>query len=84
MKASNLRHLQPYRQFLHNYIKNFPNVNIEYIEFFRYNRNIMYKLDKKTTIYSSFLIFLIRLNLKIVYKIHSNLIYAYTTILTVL
>ena len=77
-------HLQLYRQFLHNYIKNFPNVNIEYIDFFRYNRNIMYKLNKKTTIYSSFLIFLIRLNLKIIYIIHSNLIYAYTTILTVL
>ena len=59
-------------------------VNIDYIEIFRYNRNIMYKLDKKTTIYSSFLIFLIRLNLKIIYIIHSNLIYAYTTILTVL
>lgn len=77
-------HLQLYRQFLHNYIKNFPNVNIEYIDFFRYNRNIMYKLNKKTTIYSSFLIFLIRLNLKIIYIFHSNLIYAYTTILTVL
>ena len=77
-------HLQLYRQFLHNYIKNFPNVNIEYIDFFRYNRNIMYKLNKKTTIYSSFLIFLIRLNLKIIYIVHSNLIYAYTTILTVL
>ena len=59
-------------------------VNIEYIDFFRYNRNIMYKPNKKTTIYSSFLIFLIRLNLKIFYIIHSNLIYAYTTILTVL
>jgi len=69
---------------LRNYIKNFTNVNIDYIEIFRYNRNIMYKLDKKTTIYSSFLIFLIRLNLKIIYIIHSNLIYAYTTILTVL
>ena len=77
-------HLQLYRQFLHNYIKNFPNVNIEYIDFFRYNRNIMYKPNKKTTIYSSFLIFLIRLNLKIIYIFHSNLIYAYTTILTVL
>ena len=44
----------------------------------------MYKPNKKTTIYSSFLIFLIRLNLKIFYIIHSNLIYAYTTILTVL
>ena len=77
-------HLQLYRQFLHNYIKNFPNVNIEYIDFFRYNRNIMYKLNKKTTIYSSFLIFLIRLNLMIIYIFHSNLIYAYTTILTVL
>lgn len=77
-------HLQLYRQFLHNYIKNFPNVNIEYIDFFRYNRNIMYKLSRKTTTYSSFLIFLIRLNLKIIYIFHSNLIYAYTTILTVL
>ena len=44
----------------------------------------MYLANKKTTIYSSFLIFLIRLNLKIIYIIHSNLIYAYTTILTVL
>ena len=84
MKASNLRHLQPYQHFLRNYIKNFTNVNIDYIEIFRYNRNIMYKLNKKTTIYSSFLIFLIRLNLKIIYIIHSNLIYTYTTILTVL
>ena len=50
-------------------------VNIDYIEIFRYNRNIMYKLDKKTTIYSSFLVFLIRFSLKNFYILHANLIY---------
>ena len=68
--------LNPYRLLWINFIDIFLNVNIEYIEFFRYNRNILYKPNKKTTIYSSFLIFLIRLSLKIVYIFQSNLMYA--------
>ncbi len=58
-----------------NYIYIFKNVNIEYIEFFRYNHNIMYLANKKTTIYSSFLVFLIRFSLKNFYILHANLIY---------
>ena len=42
----------------------FKKVNIEYIDFFRYNHYIMYLINKKTTIYCSFLIFLIRTSLK--------------------